>query len=133
MRRLAVSEQNKRVLRRFFREVWSEGNLALVDELFARDWMGHAPLGELSEPAALKQLVAAQRRTFPDLRITVEAQIAEGDMVATRWTAHRTRQVTAETSQSEMSSGMTLARLACGKIVEDWTSWDAHIFKETVR
>jgi predicted SnoaL-like aldol condensation-catalyzing enzyme len=85
-----MSEQNKRVVRRFLTEVCNKGNIALIDELFACDWVGHAPPKELSGPAELKQFVAAQRRAFPDLDVKVEYQIAEGDKVtfALGWTGY---------------------------------------------
>jgi predicted ester cyclase len=120
-----MSEQNKRVLRRVFQQVWNEGRLAVIDELYAHDWVGHAPLSELSEPAALKQFVAARRQAMPDLRFRLQAQIAEADLVATRWTASATRAGNAEPSQPVLASGLTLARVACGKIVEEWATWDA--------
>ena len=126
-----MSEQNKGVLRRFFREAWSEGNLAVVDELFARDWVGHAPLSELSEPAALKQMIAAQREANPDLRFTVEAQVAEGDLVATRWTVHTTQTGGQAANPAGTAAGITLARLACGKIVEEWTNWEVLATRST--
>lgn len=124
-----MSEQNKRVVRRFFREVWSEGNLALVDELFARDWVGHAPPDEFASPAELKQFIAALRRAFPDFEITVEDQVAEGDKVATMWTATGTHQGEFQgippTGKQQSFGGMTLSRIANGKIIEGWTNPDA--------
>jgi predicted SnoaL-like aldol condensation-catalyzing enzyme len=121
-----MSEPNKRVLRRFFQEVLNEGQVAPVGELFARDWVGHGPQREFDAPAALMPFLAALRTAWPDLQITVEAQIAEGDLVATRWTAHGLRR--AERGRVDgrpaTAAGLTLARLASGKIVEAWTNWE---------
>jgi ketosteroid isomerase-like protein len=119
-----MSDQNKRVVRRFLTEVCNKGNIALIDELFACDWVGHAPPKEFSGPAELKQFVAAQRRAFPDLKLIVEDQIAEGDKVTTRWTARRTRQGIPPFGKLHKLGGTTLARLANGKIIEVWTNWD---------
>ena len=128
VRRSAVSEQNKAVLRRFFTEVWSEGDLALIDELLARDCLGHAAHYEFGGREVLKQLVAAQRMAYPDLQITVEDQIAEGDKVATRWKARGTDpgefQGRPATGKTEMWTGITIARLANGKVIEGWTNAD---------
>ena len=118
-----MSEQNQRVVRRFLTEVCNKGNIALIDELFARDWVGHAPPKEFSEPAELKQFVAAQRRAFPDLDVKVEYQIAEGDKVTTRWTARWTHQSILRTGKLQKIGGMTIARFANGKIIESWASW----------
>jgi steroid delta-isomerase-like uncharacterized protein len=121
-----MSDQNKRVLDRFFKEVWSQGSLAVLDELLARDWLGHAPPAEFGGPGELKAFIAAQRLAFPDLKIVVVDQIAEGDRVATRWTARGTHQGEFQgrspTGQSATWAGITLARLANGKIIEDWTA-----------
>jgi predicted ester cyclase len=120
-----MSEENKAVLRRYFQEVWNQGNLALVDELFARDWMGHEPAREIGGLAELKHVIAAQRQACPALQITVEDQIAEGDRVATRWTARGLQPGEVPDSRpsgrSSVWTGITLARLANGKIIEGWT------------
>ena len=121
-----MSEPNKSVLRRFFREVLNEGQVTQVGELFARDWVGHGPQREFDAPAALVPCIAALRAAWPDLEITIEAQIAEGDLVATRWTARGLRRAEAGRAdgQPAMVAGLSLARLACGKIVEAWTNWE---------
>ncbi len=121
-----MSDENKRVVRRYFGEAWSQGSLALLDELLARDWLGHAPPAELGGPAELKAFITAQRLAYPDLHITVVDQIAEGDRVATRWTARGTQQDEFQgrppAGQAATWAGITLARLANGKIIEDWTA-----------
>src|SRR5688572_1304251 len=78
----------KVVIRWFVEEVLNTGNLAAVDELFAPDYLAHVPLH--SEPlrgvAAWKQRVAGYLTAFPDLHVTVEDLIAEGDTVIARLT-----------------------------------------------
>ncbi len=77
--------------------------------------------------------MSAVRTAFRDLQVTVEDQIAEGDKVATRWTArgtHRgafqgiTQRVPA-TGKQWTVTGMALIRIANGKMVEGWTNFDA--------
>jgi predicted ester cyclase len=113
-----MSELNKRVVRRLIEQVWNQGQLAAIDELCARDWVGHATHNELDSPAAFKAYVAAQRLAFPDLAVVVEDQIAEDDKVATRWTGSGTQQ----SGKTALWTGITLARLANGKVIEGWTS-----------
>jgi SnoaL-like polyketide cyclase. len=72
-------EQNQRVVRRFLTEVCNKGNIALIDDLFACDWVGHAPRKEFNGPEELKQFVAAQRLAFPNLNVRLEDLNAEGD------------------------------------------------------
>jgi steroid delta-isomerase-like uncharacterized protein len=117
-----MSEQNKRMVRRFLTEVCNKGNIALIDELFAYDWIGHAPPKEFKGPAELKQFVAAQHRAFPDLELIVEDQIAEGDKVTTRWTARVTHlgefQGIPPTGRKVTMTGISIYRIANNKFIE---------------
>jgi steroid delta-isomerase-like uncharacterized protein len=123
-----MSEQNKAVLRRQFEEVWSRGNVALVDELFASDYLGHAPPDEVDGREGMKRYVSTVRTEFPDLQFTVEDQIAEGDRVVTRWTASGTHkgqfQGIPPTGRQMTMTGITIFRIANGKLVEGWTNAD---------
>ena len=78
--------------RRFFDEVFSQGDLDLVDELFAADYVGHpsGPEQELRGPQGVKDYVGRLREGVPDLALTIEDQVADGDKIATRWTARGT-------------------------------------------
>src|SRR6185503_19868300 len=86
-----LTETNKTVSRRFFEEVFGNGKLNLLDEIIAKDHVNNGP-GSLpglpTGPEGAKQLVAVCRNAFPDLRFTIDEQIAEGDKVVTRWTAN---------------------------------------------
>ena len=69
-------------------EVWSKGNLSVIDEIFATDFFGHGRQERRVE--GLKQTIARQRTDFPDLQITIEDMIAEGDKVVIRRTIRGT-------------------------------------------
>src|SRR5215216_1498994 len=88
-----LSETNKTVSRRFFEEVFGKGKLNLLDEIIANDHVNSGP-GSLpglpNGPEGTKQLVTVYRNAFPDVHFTIEEQIAEGDKVVTRWSAHGT-------------------------------------------
>jgi steroid delta-isomerase-like uncharacterized protein len=125
-----MSEENKEKVRRFLQEAFTEGNLGVVDELFATDYVLHDPANpeEVSGPEGVKQFVQMYRSAFPDSRVTVEDQIAEGDEVVTRWTGRGTHQgelfgVAPSGNQVELS-GITISRFEGGKFVEDWTNSD---------
>jgi predicted SnoaL-like aldol condensation-catalyzing enzyme len=62
-----MSEQNKMLVRRVLEEVWNRGNFAVVDELIARDYVGHSSI-ETRGPQGYKQFFAAQRKAFPDIQ-----------------------------------------------------------------
>ena len=85
-----MSEQNKAQIRRVIEEVYNRGDLGVVDEVAASDLVIHASSQEIRGREGAKQYVAALRAGFPDLHFTVEDQVAEGDMVVTRWTARGT-------------------------------------------
>lgn len=80
-------EKNKALMRRSFEEIFNKGNFEIVDEICGEDFVGHAPPDEIKGPEGIKQEVTGQRNAFPDLHITILDQIADGDMVAKRWTS----------------------------------------------
>jgi steroid delta-isomerase-like uncharacterized protein len=102
-----------------------------VDELLAPDYVSHAPGDpELSRgPEDIKEIVRAYHAAFPDLTFTVEKQVAEGDMVVTRWIACGTHQgefmgVPPSGRRIEVS-GMSMDRISGSRIVENWNNWEA--------
>ena len=85
-----MSEQNKAQVRRVIEDVYNRGDLGVVDKVAASDLVIHASSQEIRGREGAKQYVAALRAAFPDIHFTVEDQIAEGDIVVTRWTARGT-------------------------------------------
>jgi steroid delta-isomerase-like uncharacterized protein len=123
------SEQNKTIVRRLVEEPW-KGDLSVIDELIDRDYVGYDPSipEPLRGPDGFKEFVSTYRAAYSDARVTVVDQIAEGDKVATRWTARGQHDgdlmgVT-PTGKQVTISGITLSRLANGKVVEEYTNWD---------
>ncbi len=123
------SEQNKNIVRRAVEEPW-KGNLDVVDELTAPDYIGHDPANPepLRGPEGIKEFISSYRAAFPDARITVEQQLAEGDLVATRWSGRGTHEgelMGIQPTRKQVTvSGLTISRLADGKIVEEFSNWD---------
>jgi len=108
------TEQNKAVVRRFLEEVLNNQNDALVDELFAPDYVNHLLPGGRE---GFKQFAPMLLSAFPDLKIhySIEHLIAEGDHVVARITFHITN-----AGKEATGSDLSEYRLANGKIVEDW-------------
>ena len=81
-----MSEENKAIVRRQEEELFTQGNLDAADEVYAPDYVGHDPsnLEDIQGLEAAKQAAADYRKAFPDLRVSVEDVIAEGDKVAVR-------------------------------------------------
>ena len=117
--------------RRFFEEIWSQGNLDLVDELVAPDYVGHpsGPEDTVRGPEGVKEYIGGLRAGIPDLTMTVEDQLADHDMVATRWTARGTQtgdlMGIEATGRTAAVTGITIQRLGPdSRILEGWTNWD---------
>ena len=125
-----MSAANKALARRLVEEAFTAGHLEVVDELIARDYVGHDPSlpEDARGPAGVRELIAGYRAAFPDIRVTVEDQIAEGDRVVTRWAATGTHQGELlgmpATGKQGTVTGITIDRIADGKIVESWDNWD---------
>ena len=126
-----MSEQNKAIVRRLFEELWNQGNLSMADQLFTPNYtdhdssspdFGHGPESE-------RKRVTLYRNAFPDLRLTIEDLIAEGDTVMARWSCHGTHKGDlngiAPTGKQFTISGVTVARLLNGKLAESHVNWDA--------
>ena len=84
-------EANKELVRRHFDEIWNQRNLGVADALMADDYVEHAvaPFGQaepgrVNGPAAMRQTAEWLLSQFPDLQMTIEAIVAEGDTVAVR-------------------------------------------------
>ena len=123
-----MSEQNKAQVRRVFEEVYNRGDLAVIDEVAASDLIIHASSQDIHGREGAKQYVAALRVGFPDLHFTVEDQIAEGDMVVTRWTARGTHagefQGIRPTGRAIHLAGSDIDRIIDGRTVECWAHVD---------
>ena len=82
-----MDDDNGRVMRRAFEEIMSRGNVAAIDELFARDFAGHDTAGGTFGREEFKEGVLAMLSAFSDRRVTIADQLVAGDKVATRWRA----------------------------------------------
>ena len=114
-------EQNKAVARRFFEKVWNNKKLEVIDEVFAATVLLN---GQLVPHDTITQLVTARLAVFPDIQVTVEDQVAEGDKVSTRRTWQATHRGTyrgiAATGKAVKWTQISIVRLFEGRIVEDW-------------
>jgi steroid delta-isomerase-like uncharacterized protein len=123
-------EENKTIAARFY-EVYNEGNTDVVDEIFSPAFVGRDPNDPSQErrgPEGVKQVVAAFREAFPDLKGILEDQTAEGDKVVNRYTGrgtHRGEFLGVEPTGREVElAGVTIFRLRDGKIIEGWDFYD---------
>jgi steroid delta-isomerase-like uncharacterized protein len=123
-------DANKQVARRLIEDVWDRADLTSLADLLAPDVVFHEPISqELRGREELGQFISAYRMAFPDMRFAIEEQIAEGDLVVTRWIARGSHQgqfrQVPPTGNAVQIRGTSTQRFADGKIIEDWTDWDA--------
>ena len=124
------AEENKAIMRRYF-GVFEQGNIDLLDELLASDYLNHTPAApELpTGPEEVKGVVSMFRGGIPDLRVLVEDMIAEGDKVATRYTLEGTHGGelfgVPPTGQRLSIKSISVERVSEGKIREHWRITDS--------
>jgi predicted SnoaL-like aldol condensation-catalyzing enzyme len=107
-------EERKAVVRWALEVLWNAGTLEVVDEILAGDVVVHDRGATIEGADAVKEAVAAARAAHPGLELRVEEQVAEGDLVATRWTA---------TDGDACATGLELARFEGARVAEVWESW----------
>jgi steroid delta-isomerase-like uncharacterized protein len=127
-----MSEENKNLIRRWFKEVWNQGRVGAIDEMFAANGIAHGLSDDagnpLRGPADFKVFHAQFRDAFPDIQVAVEDMVAEGDKVAARCSVRGKHTGgglgIAATNAAMEIEGITLVRIADGKIVEAWNHFD---------
>jgi predicted ester cyclase len=130
-----TSQENKAIVRRFVREVWNGGDIAVVDELYSPEYVGHwfRPDGADADREALKAFIEAVHRGFPDYEMEIQFMHGEGDLVTVGFTAggsHEGEFMGIPPTESGQTvarpvPGHTTARIVEGEIVEGWATWDA--------
>jgi steroid delta-isomerase-like uncharacterized protein len=119
-------EENKEIVRRFW-GVWEKGNIGLVDELVAPDYVNHSP-GMPGQPEGIKAVVSMFRAGLPDLRVLIEDVVAEGDKVVMRYRIEGTHEGelfgVPPTGRQVSIESITVERLSGGKIREHWRITD---------
>jgi len=118
------SQQNITVAERFIEEVWRQGQIDKIDELFSADYVDHSFGPHPAGRDDLKQFVAMFRQAFQDLEYELHQMLAEDDEVASRDTVHATHKGAfmgiPATGKRVSVSAMHFLRFENGKIVEHW-------------
>jgi steroid delta-isomerase-like uncharacterized protein len=118
------TEENKAIVRRFFEEGPSKGNLNIASELLSSDFTLHVHLPVSSGINGIKEVITSCRAAFEHLNVTIEDMIAEGDNVAARFTAHGIHKGDFMglpiTGKPITMTGIEIFRIKDGKICELW-------------
>jgi len=132
-----MSEINRTVALRWFEEVWNQRLEATIDELMAPHCVGHMEGIEINGPKEFKQVRLALITAFPDINLTVEGTVAEGDKVVVRWRAtgsHRGEGFGLAATEAPVDfRGITWLLMAGGRIVEGWDAWNQGALVEQLR
>jgi steroid delta-isomerase-like uncharacterized protein len=124
-----AQDELKRVYRRFLDEAFNRGDLDALDDILDPAYVDHnAPPGTPPGIEPIKGMIAGFRSAFPDVNMRIEDQIAEGDRVATRYTFTGTHMGNLmgipPSGKSVSMTGITIARIADGKMVEGWVVYE---------
>jgi steroid delta-isomerase-like uncharacterized protein len=121
---------NQRAIHRYFEEWANHGHAAVADELIATNLLFHSASTAMNGLAEYKTRLMAFHAAFPDLHYTVEEQIAAGDKVVVRWTLRATQakeyQGHPPNGKTMTVTGISIFRLADGKIQEIWVNMDRY-------
>ena len=120
-----MSEENKDLVRRS----WATSNTDVLDDAYIPDAVWHLPDQDIRGVENFKQYLTSYLGAFPDLNVTVEDEIAEGEKVVNRFTLRGTHQGETEeygppTGRQIELKGTTISRIEGGKIVEEWQAYD---------
>ena len=118
-------EAAKAIARRWFEEVINQRNVDVIPDIYAADYVHYGPeAAEIRGLETVQRFAAAILAASDDRRAVVEQQVAEGDLVVTRFTSsgHRTGpfQGVEPTGEVWTTEGIVISRIENGKIVEDW-------------
>jgi steroid delta-isomerase-like uncharacterized protein len=124
------AEENKALARRAWEEIFNQRNLDALDEFYAADAVWHQPDQDLQGLEEVKQWLARPFEAFPDLNVTIEDVIAEGDKVVIRYTSRGTHQgetggLGPPTGRQIELEGIAIQRFEGDKIVEFWDRFDS--------
>lgn len=127
---MATTEADqKKVVQRISTEVYGGGNLDLIDDYFAEDFVSHNPVaGEIHGPEEYKEFVSMFRAAFPDMEVSIEDQLSEGEKVVERHTVRGTHEgelLGIEPTGKEIAvEGVVIVRFEDGKVAEEWAHGD---------
>ena len=122
-------EESKAIARRFAEEILNEKMLARADEIMAQDYVDHGAMPQQAQGLeGFKSKVSMWFSAVPDLSVRTDDMFAQGDRVAVRWTAEGTQSGgllgIPASGRFFRFTGMSIFRVADGKIAEQWEEWD---------
>jgi steroid delta-isomerase-like uncharacterized protein len=122
------AEENKDLARRSWEMLVNQQNPDAIDELYTPNFVWHEPDEDIQGPEEARRFLGMYLSAFPDMRVSVEDEIAEGDKVVTRWTirgTHRGELMGMDPTDEQVEiKGITIHRIEGGRIAEEWERYD---------
>ncbi len=132
-----MSQENLRLANRWFEEVWNARREGIIDEVLTSSSIAHMEGKDVVGPDEFKALRAELLAALPDLRVTVEAVAADGDVVVVRWSArgnHYGQILDIKATGAAVAfRGITWIVIRAGRFVEGWDAWNQGALIESLR
>lgn len=119
---VSCAEQNRKLIHRWFDEVWNQSRREVIAELFAPDCILHDGSQLIRGPREFEAFYDGLHTQFENIRVTPGASVCEGDLVSLRWHVDCRHRSSGKTASF---SGMCICRVKDGRFVEAWQNWDA--------
>jgi predicted ester cyclase len=120
------ADKNKAIVRRVFTDLLSQGKYDVASQILAKDFVNHGTTKDLGFDQNLAD-VQGWRAAFPDLGVTVEREIAEGDFVTVLWKGGGTNTGSGNglnaTGKKAEGRGISIFRVVDGRVKEEWTEY----------
>jgi predicted ester cyclase len=122
-------EQNKELIQRVYAEGFNKGILAVVDEVFAPNFLDRSTPDQVPGTDGVKEYITTVRRGFPDIYVTIEDTISTENQVVVRTTWHGTHlgyyEDIAPTGKEVTRTMIQIFYVANGKLLEEWSEGDS--------
>lgn len=123
-----MKENAKAVAEAYAQRVWNDKDLKVIDECVDENVVIHSLLGDYRGAEAMKNVVQAWLKGFPDLEVANQLMVTENDVVSILWRAKGTHlgafKGKISTGKSVVYDGVTIYRVKEGKITEYWAYLD---------
>ena len=117
---VAVSANLRKAAFRRVVDIWQAGRSELIETVVTRDYVGHTSQGDRSIDG-LRTRITEFHALYPNIKFTIEDQLAQGDRIATRLTAVGTSK---QTGQTVHLVGLNISRFVGNRIAEEWPVWE---------
>ena len=125
----AGMESNKKLLVRWFDEVWNQDRRETIDEMFGPKCVLHDGLATYTGPEEFSAFCDKVRSKFSDLHVSTQRSVSEGDLVSMQWSVECTH---IASGKKIHATGMSMVQFENGQMREGWQNWDTAGVEEQI-